>query len=178
MHEEICIAGFGGQGVLLAGKILAIAAMHEGKHVMHTPSYGAEMRGGTAHCRLIISDNEITSPAILTPTVVLALNAPSFEKFKERVKSGGILIYNTSIVQSTLNRSDINVYPVPAGEIAEEGGSKRSVNMAMIGVLLKACPQIASFASLLEAVDEAVSLRNRTLNEANRTILEMAFNSL
>ena len=107
MHEGIIFVGFGGQGVLLAGKLVCIAAMAEGKYVSHIPSYGAEMRGGTANCSVVISDKEIASPVVPKPSVAVVLNQPSLTKFEPRVKEGGILIYNSSLIDIKPTRTDI-----------------------------------------------------------------------
>ena len=107
MTTEIIFAGFGGQGVILAGKILTLAGMSEDKFVSHIPSYGAEMRGGTANCSVIVSDEEVASPVIENPDVVVALNKPSMTKFEPLLKKGGLLIYNSSLIDIEPTRSDI-----------------------------------------------------------------------
>ncbi|MBN2658387.1 MAG: 2-oxoacid:acceptor oxidoreductase family protein [Spirochaetales bacterium] len=177
MHEEIIISGFGGQGVLLAGKLLCIAAMREGKHVSHIPSYGAEMRGGTAHCKVIISDEEISSPVIEHPTIVLALNAPSMHKFEPKMVEGGLMLYNSSLIQDKPSRSDIRVECVNANDISEAAGSLKAANMAALGYLLKVKPEIASMDALKEALDEAISARNKKHNPVNIKIMEAGYRS-
>ncbi|MFP4178756.1 MAG: 2-oxoacid:acceptor oxidoreductase family protein [Spirochaetaceae bacterium] len=172
MTEKIIIAGFGGQGVLLAGKLLCIAAMREGKHVSHIPSYGAEMRGGTANCQVIISDEEIASPVVFAPTTVIALNAPSLHKFQDMVVKGGLLIYNSSLIDETPERGDVDVVPIDANDISEAQGSNRSANMAAIGKLLSKRPEISSMKSIVAALEEAVSARNRKFNEVNEKVLK------
>ncbi|MDA3809433.1 MAG: 2-oxoacid:acceptor oxidoreductase family protein, partial [Spirochaetaceae bacterium] len=164
MHEEIVISGFGGQGVLLAGKLLCIAAMREGKFVSHIPSYGAEMRGGTANCKVIISDQEISSPVIDQPTIVIALNTPSMHKFEPKMVEKGLLLYNSSLIPDKPARTDIQIESVNANEISEAAGSLRAANMAALGYLLKLKPEIASMSSLEEALDEAISSRNKQHN--------------
>ncbi len=175
MYEGIFIAGFGGQGVILAGRILCLAAMGEGKHVSHLPSYGAEMRGGTANCSVVVSDEEIASPLVPRPSVCIVLNAPSLVKFQPIVAEGGLLIWNTSLIEVAPDRSDIEVLPVAANEIAEEAGSYKAANMAALGALLARRPSIASLDSVAACLDEAVSARHRELNAINRLALARGY---
>lgn len=175
MHEEIIISGFGGQGVLLTGKLLCIAAMREGKHVSHIPSYGAEMRGGTAHCKVIISDDEISSPVVEHPTIVIALNAPSMHKFEPKMAKNGLMIYNSSLIHETPGRTDIQVESVKANDISEAAGSLKGANMAALGFLLKKKPEIASMNALKQALDEAISERNKKHNPVNIKIMEAGY---
>ena len=136
MQTEILIAGFGGQGVLFAGQLLAYAAMDEGKQVTWIPSYGPEMRGGTANCTVIISDEEIGSPLVSHPLAVIAMNRPSLDKYEPLVKTGGVLVINTSMVDRKANRTDIRVVEVAANETAENLGDRRLSNMVQLGALL------------------------------------------
>ncbi len=172
MTNEIIFAGFGGQGVLLAGKILCIAAMREGKYVSHIPSYGAEMRGGTANCSVVISDEDIASPVIEHPDICVALNTPSLLKFEPRIKKGGILIYNTSLINVKPRRDDIKVLGIDANGISEKNGSSRAANMAALGFLSALKPELASVESLVVALDEAVSERNKKFNPTNSAIIK------
>jgi 2-oxoglutarate ferredoxin oxidoreductase subunit gamma len=151
MQQEVIIAGFGGQGVLFTGQILAYTAMDEGKAVTWIPSYGPEMRGGTANCTVVISDEEIGSPFVKNPTAVIAMNLPSLDKYESLVKEGGILVVNASIVDRPVERTDIRVVNIPANEIAESLGSQRSVNMVMLGALLGNLDLLS-----LEAVEKAL----------------------
>lgn len=132
---KILLAGQGGQGVLSAGKFLAASGLHEGKEVSYLPAYGPEMRGGTANCSVIVSEEEIASPLCTMPDVLIALNSPSFHKFAPRVKSGGIILVNGSLSDADAGRSDVRVYKIDAGEIAIEAGNVRSANMVMTGAL-------------------------------------------
>lgn len=143
MQKEIIIAGFGGQGVLFGGQVLAYAAMDSGKEVTWIPSYGPEMRGGTANCTVIISDEEIGSPLVKNPPLAIALNLPSFDKYEEMLAPGGTLIVNQSMVDREAKRDDINVIFVPCNEIAEELGDKKLLNMVAVGALLTALPEIS-----------------------------------
>jgi 2-oxoglutarate ferredoxin oxidoreductase subunit gamma len=176
VYEGIFIAGFGGQGVILAGKLICLAAMREGRYVSHIPSYGAEMRGGTANCSVVVSDEEIASPLVPHPGVCIALNTPSLLKFQPIVKPGGLLIYNSSLVTIVPERKDIEVLAVKANGIAEEAGSYRAANMVALGLLLKRKP-VASVEAVIAALEEAVSSRHKELNEVNRKALRRGFDA-
>ena len=136
MQNEIIISGFGGQGTLYAGQLLAYAAMDEGKHVTWIPSYGPEMRGGTAHCTVVISDQEIGSPSVKYPKAVLAMNLPSLDKYEPLMAAGGCLIVNQSMVNRAVTRADLRVVVLPANAIAMEIGNERATNMVMLGALM------------------------------------------
>jgi len=174
MHERIIIAGFGGQGVIMAGKLLCIAAMNEDKYVSHIPSYGAEMRGGTANCSVVISSKEIGSPTVPKPSIVIVMNTPSLTKFEPIVKPGGLLIYNSSLIDRKPERTDITVVDLKANDISEAEGSTRAANMAAIGKLIALKPEISSLDSVIKALDVAVSARNRKHNDVNIKVLKSA----
>jgi len=137
MLIKTVFAGFGGQGVLSMGLNLAQAAMMEGKNVTYLPSYGAEVRGGTANCTVAISDEEIASPVASAPEFVVAMNKPSLVRFQNQIQSGGVLLINSTLIDAELSRGDIDVVKVPAGEIADELGSPKSANMVMLGAFIK-----------------------------------------
>lgn len=151
MQTEILIAGFGGQGVLFAGKLLAYAAMDEGKEVTWIPSYGPEMRGGTANCTVTISDEEIGSPLVSYPQAVIVMNRPSLDKYEPMVKPGGLLVINTSMVDRKATRKDIRVVEVDANDVAEKLGDKRMSNMVLLGALLDKLPVLPG-----EAIEKAL----------------------
>jgi 2-oxoglutarate ferredoxin oxidoreductase subunit gamma len=178
MNEKIIFAGFGGQGIILAGKLVCIAAMNEGKYVSHIPSYGAEMRGGTANCAVVISSEEIPSPLVFNPTVCVALNLPSLIKFESRLIAGGMLIYNSSLITNGPKRKDIAAISVKANELAEQAGSFKAANMVAVGALLKANMQIASLQTVKDALSQAVSKRNLSFNEINKKALTLGFESV
>lgn len=140
MQTELIIAGFGGQGVLFAGQLLSYAAMDAGKEVTWIPSYGPEMRGGTANCTVIVADEEIGSPLVRNPQAVIAMNLPSLDKYEPLVKAGGVLVVNSSIVNRAPTRTDIRSILVPANEVAESIGDKRLTNMVLLGALLANLP--------------------------------------
>ncbi len=143
MQTEILIAGFGGQGVLFAGQVLAYSALDAGKEVTWIPSYGPEMRGGTANCTVIISDEEIGSPLVRNPAAVIAMNLPSLDKYEPLVKEGGVLVVNASLVNREVNRRGIKSVAIAANEIAEQIGDRRLVNMVLLGGLLVNLPVLS-----------------------------------
>jgi 2-oxoglutarate ferredoxin oxidoreductase subunit gamma len=175
MTETIFFAGFGGQGILLAGKLICLAAMAEGKHVSHIPSYGAEMRGGTANCSVVVSDEEVASPLVPHPGVLVAMNTPSLVKFGPLVREGGLLIWNTSLCDAPAKRAGIEVLGVAANGLAEEAGSYKAANMVTVGALLARRPWVASLAAVEAALEEAVSARHRELNAVNRKALKKGY---
>ncbi len=148
---EVLMAGFGGQGMLLSGKLLAHAAMEEGKEVSWLPSYGPEMRGGTANVTVCISDRPIGSPYISSPKALLVMNKPSLDKFGPKVKSGGLIVVNTSLVSDKVDRTDCTVLYIPAAEIAKEAGMYRAANLVMFGVYV-GWSRIIDFKSAEEAI--------------------------
>jgi len=151
METGFVLAGFGGQGILLIGKMLAYAGMHEGREVSWLPSYGPEMRGGTCNCTVVVSDRPVGSPVVERPRVVLAMNLPSMEKFEPALQPGGVLLYNTSLIHREASRSDVRVVKIPANEIAMELGSVRSANVVALGALVGATGAVS-----LDSVREVV----------------------
>jgi len=138
LHEEVLIAGFGGQGVILAGKLLAQTAMKAGREVTYMPAYGAEVRGGTANCMVVISDRKIASPVVSAPSSLVICNKASLAKFAPRLKPGGLLIFNESLIHSRPTALEsVEVIGVPAEELAQRAGSPKSANMVMLGAYLQ-----------------------------------------
>lgn len=137
MTKEIIIAGFGGQGIVSSGIILGYAGMLENKNVTFFPSYGAEMRGGTANCSVVVSSEPVASPIVAYPDIVIIMNEPSLARFEPMVKPGGILFYNKTLIKSRPKRDDITVLAIEANAIAEELGQGRIANMVMLGALAK-----------------------------------------
>ena len=135
--QKIIISGFGGQGVVLASNVLAQTALAENKNITAMVSYGAEMRGGTAHCMITISDGEIASPVFENPDVVLILNQPSLDKFEDKVEKGGLLVLNSSLTERDPKRTDIESVKIPATDIATELGNVKIANMVLLGAFLK-----------------------------------------
>ncbi len=138
MYQGIRISGFGGQGVISAGVLLAQAGLEEGKEVSFFPAYGAEMRGGTANCSVVVSSDEVSTPIVTVPDTAIVLNEPSLAKFEPMVKPGGLLIVNTSLVNSKPTRKDIKILNVPCNEIAGELGNGKVMNMVAMGAFAAA----------------------------------------
>lgn len=155
MTEEIIISGFGGQGIMLMGKILATAALKEKKYVTGIPSYGAEVRGGTAHCMIIISDKEIGSPFVSHPDSCIVMNEPSLDKFESKVKKGGTLFVNSSLVKRKPKRKDLKIYSAPFTDMALEIGDVKIANMVALGKYIKESKMVAR-GSILSVLMELV----------------------
>jgi 2-oxoglutarate ferredoxin oxidoreductase subunit gamma len=170
MQYDILFSGFGGQGALFAGQLLAYAAMDEGRHVTWIPSYGPEMRGGTAHCTVIISEEEIGSPLVRNPSAVVALNNPSAEKYETQLAPNGFLFYNSSLVSHQITRRNIHAVPIPGSETAAELGHAKLLNMVMLGALLAHVPVLPPGA-LERALENHMPARRRDLLEANKLAL-------
>ena len=170
MHEEIIISGFGGQGTLFAGQLLAYAAMDSGYHVTWIPSYGPEMRGGKARCTVIISDEEIGSPLVRRPSAAIVLNLPSMKAFEAAIKPGGALVVNSSLVPLESDRSDIDVLYVPASELATAIGNVRMANVVCLGALVQATG-VLSLEAVEQALDDHLPERHRKLLGMNKQAL-------
>lgn len=138
--QDMLFAGFGGQGVLSMGQFLCYAAMAEGKEVSWVPSYGPEMRGGTANCMVVVANEAVDCPVFGSPDAGIMMNGPALDKFEKTIRPGGILIYNSSIIDRSVSRTDISVYPVPANDIATSLGRGQVANMVALGALLKLTP--------------------------------------
>ncbi len=152
-YEDIAMAGFGGQGLMFIGKLLAYSAMKEGRNVTWIPSYGPEMRGGTANCTVVISQEEIGSPIILHPRALIIMNNPSLEAFEPRLEGNGLLLFNGSFVTKPVTRKDIRAISVPANEIADAVGNEKAANMVMLGAYI-ACTKTVTTESISEGLKE------------------------
>jgi len=166
METSIIISGFGGQGTLFAGQVLAYAAIDTGKCVTWIPSYGPEMRGGTAHCTVIISENDIGSPIVRNPDIAIALNLPSLDKYESLIPAGGLLVVNTSLINRDVDRSGIDIIKIDANEIAEEIGNVRLANMITVGAMIAARP-IMPVEALEKALEDHLPERHKKLLPAN-----------
>ena len=171
MNEELIIAGFGGQGVLSMGMTLAYAGMVEDKQVAWIPSYGPEMRGGTANCTVIVSDTNVSSPIISSYDTVIVLNQPSLEKFEPKVKPGGILIYESNNIMAPPTRKDIDIYAIPAAIEATKIGNKKTMNMIILGAFLAKRP-LVSVTSIMEGLSKVLPERNHHLLPINEEALK------
>ena len=170
MTKEFIFAGFGGQGMLLIGKFMAMACMLDGKHVSWLPSYGPEMRGGTANCSVIVSDEDVASPLVDKADCIVAMNLPSLDKFEDHVKPGGTLVINSSIIERKCERTDINVVYCDAMRIAEEVGNPKGANVAILGALLEKEP-IVSVDKMVEAIRIELGERKAKFLEGNKKAL-------
>lgn len=171
MHEEVIISGFGGQGALFAGQLLTYAGMDQGYQVTWIPSYGPEMRGGTAHCTVILSDDPIGSPIIRNPTVVIVMNPPSMEKYDPLVKSGGVLVANSTLVRQRSERNDITAVYVPANDLAMELGNVKMANVVLLGALLASKPFL-SVEAMKQAMEDHIPQRRKHIIEPNKQALD------
>ena len=158
MYTEIILAGFGGQGVLLIGKLMAYAGMRAGKEVTWMPSYGPEMRGGTCNCTVVLSDKPIGSPISKRPHALVVLNLPSLDKFENTVRPDGIIVVNTSLINRLPERTDVAVVPVPANEIAVELGNAKAANMVALGAFVGASGLVDK-ASVVEVLKDSFASR-------------------
>ena len=167
-------SGFGGQGVLSMGSTIANAAMHEGKYVTYLPSYGVEVRGGTANCTVVVSDEEIASPVASEPEFVVAMNQPSFVRFQGVLPSGGLICVNASMVDVSSARTDIEVVAVPTADLAEELGTQKVANMVMLGALIRVS-DVVSFEFLLDHLTEILGEGKSSMKKLNKAALERGF---
>jgi len=171
MHHELILAGFGGQGIMFAGQLLTFAGMLEDKHVSWIPSYGPEMRGGTANCSVVVSDNEISSPIVTEPTVLLAFNLPSLDKFESNVLAEGLVVYNSSLIDREPERTDFTALKVPANEIAEKLGSAKVTNMVMLGAMIKKTG-IVSIETVFHSLEKVLPDHRHKLIPLNKQALQ------
>ncbi len=171
MEERVIMAGFGGQGVMAIGQLLTYGGMVEDKYVSWLPSYGPEMRGGTANCSVIISDEPIGAPVVVDATAAIIMNGPSLDKFEHSVVEGGKLFINSSLIDKKSNRDDIEVYYIPANEVADELGNSRVANMVMLGAYLEAS-KIVKVESVLEGFTKVFGEKRANLLPINKKALE------
>ncbi|MBR1757865.1 MAG: 2-oxoacid:acceptor oxidoreductase family protein [Lachnospiraceae bacterium] len=172
MTREYLFAGFGGQGLLFSGKVLAYKGLIEEKNVSWLPSYGPEMRGGTANCSVIISDEPVGAPIISHPDVLVAMNLPSLDKFEAAVKPGGTILVDSSLIERKVARDDVSVYYVPATKIAGENGFSTLANMILMGKLLDVFGEY-DVEMVHQALGKCVSARHADLLELNLKAMEI-----
>ena len=163
---NMLFAGFGGQGILFAGKFLAYQGLIEGKQVSWLPSYGPEMRGGTANCSVLISDTPIGSPIVSKTDVLVAMNLPSLDKYENDVVSGGKIFIDSTLISRKINRTDVDVYYIPATKLADENNMKTLANMIITGKVLREVPEF-SMENTKAALEKVVSARHRDLLDVN-----------
>ena len=172
MTQRIICSGFGGQGVMLMGQVLAYAGMLEGKQVSWLPSYGPEMRGGTANCNVIISDEPVGAPTVTEADVAFVMNNPSMEKFEGAVVPEGHLFVNSSLIEQTSGRSDINAHYLDATEIGAEVGTVRTANIVMLGAYLEKCGMVSE-ASVVAGLKKAFGEKKANLLPMNQAAINL-----
>ena len=171
---QILIAGFGGQGVLFAGKLIAYKGLIEDKQISWLPSYGPEMRGGTANCSVIVSDTAVGSPIVSKPDVLVAMNLPSLKKYESEVVSGGTIIVDSTLIAEKVMRDDVNVYYVPATKMATDQGFSTLANMILMGKLMQVCDNVG-YAKVEDAVKKVVPPRKANLIDVNLKAVKLGY---
>lgn len=171
---ELIAAGFGGQGVLSLGQIVAYSAMFENKNTTWLPSYGPEMRGGTANCSVVVSDEAVANPMISRPNVLVAMNLPSFTKFIDTVEEGGFVFVNSSLIDAKTDRKDVKAYYIPTYELASEGGNARGSNVVMLGAMVKATGML-SYEKAIEGVAYFFSKKPQLI-DINKKMFDIGYN--
>ena len=174
MHESVIMSGFGGQGILLMGQLLCYAGMHEGKKVTWMPSYGPEMRGGTANCTIMVSEDRVGSPVTRHPSSLVAMNRASLDRFEEDLQIRGFLLINSSLIDREPQRKDLQVIKVPANKIAEEAGTIQVTNMAALGAYVGA-KNVVSLESVIQALRRMIPAHRKELLSANETALRKGY---
>ncbi len=177
LEEKLIVAGFGGQGVMLMGQILSYAATHEDRNTVWIPSYGPETRGGTANCQVTISDERINSPVVSEPDSLVVMNHPSLAKFENKLKSGGSLFINSSLVEQDGIRDDVDLYPVDANKIALDIGNLKVANMVMLGAYI-AVTDLFDKEAIFKVFDELFTGRKEALVALNRKALEAGMDAV
>ena len=175
MTNQILIAGFGGQGVLFAGKLIANKGMLEGKEVSWLPSYGPEMRGGTANCSVILSDSPVGSPIVGNPDILLVMNLPSLDKYENAVNVGGKVFVDSSFIDRKVVRTDIDAYYIPATKMAAEEGMPTLANMILLGKVIKETG-ILNYDDMRSLFEKIVSAKKKDLIEVNLKALDLGYN--
>ncbi|MBQ7474554.1 MAG: 2-oxoacid:acceptor oxidoreductase family protein [Clostridia bacterium] len=174
MTTTMIFAGSGGQGIQFSGKQTAKTAMHQGKNVTFLPSYGPEMRGGTSNCTVVISDGEIGSPSVTSPDIAVVMNLPSFDKFEPRVKAGGLLVCDTTMIDKKTERADIDTLCVPASELASENGLTGFANVIILGAIIKKTG-LFTFDEFLGLLVGSIPESKAALREKNEKALRMGY---
>ena len=174
MREDLnlVLAGFGGQGLLFAGKVAAYAGLMEGREISWLPSYGPEMRGGTANCSVCVSDKPIGSPLILEPNALIAMNLPSYDKFIDTVRPGGIVLVDSTMVEKTSQRTDIKAFYLPATKMADDNGIKGLANIILLGKLFKEM-QFCTLEALMKGLEKCVPASKAAMLESNKKALQL-----
>ena len=177
MEHKIIFAGFGGQGVISMGTLMAYAAMAENKNVTFYPAYGIAMRGGTANCSVIISDDPVASPVIAAPNVLVVMNEPSLDFFTDKLQEGGSFLANSSLIQKKAERKDIQSFYIPVNDIAEELGNTKMANMAMVGSLLKVINTV-SLDTVFKTMEKTFSPKLLKKIDINQEAMKKGFDAV
>lgn len=175
MNKQILIAGFGGQGILFSGKFLAYEGLIDNKEVSWLPSYGPEMRGGTANCSIILSDKKVGSPIVDKPDILIAMNAPSLEKYENETAKGGQIFVDSSLIEKKVERDDVSAYYIPATKIANDENLPGLANMIMVGLMIKHT-DIIPYENIEKAMAKIVSAKKQHLLDLNLKAIEIGYN--
>lgn len=170
---QYLFAGFGGQGILFSGKVLAYKGLCDGKNVSWLPSYGPEMRGGTANCSVIISDTPVGSPIVSKPDVLIVMNPPSLDKYEDSVAPGGVIFIDSSLIERKVNRTDVKVFYVPATKLAEENKIPKLANMILMGKVLSECGGFDNEEAVTSALTKVISAKHPDMLEVNMGALRL-----
>lgn len=176
MEEKLIIAGFGGQGVLSLGQLIAYAAIHDSKEVTWLPSYGPEMRGGTSNCSVVVSDKPVASPVIASPDCLIVMNKPSLLKFENKVKSGGIIIVNSHLIDIKVKRTDVKAVYIDANGLALEAGNVRTANIVALGAYMK-LSGLFSPQTVKEVITEQFARKPKVI-PANLKAFDLGYNAI
>ena len=171
MQTEVIMSGFGGQGLMMIGKLLAYAGLQEKKEVTWLPSYGPEMRGGTANCTVVLSDKPIGSPLISSPKAALIMNRPSLDKFAPMIHKDGILVVNSSMISVNSGRTDIRTFRIKADELAGELGSRRSANLVMLGAYI-GLDEVVSHKTLIKAIEKTFASKKQFIDVNRKAFMK------
>ena len=175
MNKQILIAGFGGQGILFSGKFLAYEGLIDGKEVSWLPSYGPEMRGGTANCSIIISDTKIGSPIVDKPDVLIVMNGPSFDKYVNEVKAGGQIFVDSSLIDKKVERDDVEAYYIPATKLASDENLPGLANMIILGLFMKHS-DVVPVENIEKVMKKVVPAKKQNLLELNNKAIDLGYN--
>ena len=175
MTTNILLAGFGGQGILFAGKFMAYKGLLENKQISWLPSYGPEMRGGTANCSVIISDDPIGSPIVAAPDVLIVMNLPSLDKYENAVVPGGKIFVDSTLIERKVNRTDVDVYYIPATQMAKQMNVPTLANMIMVGKFVKECDAV-TFEGMEDALKKVISAKHADMLEVNLGAIKAGYN--
>lgn len=173
-NGKIILAGFGGQGILFAGKVLAYSGLKAEREVSWLPSYGPEMRGGTANCHVVVSDSPVGSPIIPNPDILIAMNRPSLDKFEDLVEKDGYIVFDSSLIDRDVERADVKVFPIPATQLALEAGLESLANMVVIGKVLKET-DLYTLEEIRKGLEKSVPPTKAALLEKNVQAIQLGY---